>query len=947
MLLTTGIRVRMAIAVCALAACSWAQLRVHPRQDSGDAALTLALRRIGNPATVMICTAHPDDENSALIARLALGEGSRVVVVTATRGDGGQNEIGPEIFDALAVLRTEELAAVHRLDGAEQWFTRAVDFGYSFSVEETLSRWGRDEILGDFVRQMRIHRPDVVLTMHPIGDGGGQHHQTSAKLAAEAARLAGSSEAFPEQLGEGLRPWHVGRVLASTNFGLGAESQPTDSRSAESRRGRGRAARTTDSRADGPGESRPQSRPETWPTKATRVFTVETSVFDPVLGATFAEIGLEARSMHKCQGMAQLLALPSRSSSRFREVWSDGWATAEPTEPRHPRVSILDGIRMGVVGAISPRIPEGSPDRIPDDADIENLADAVAIDDLQDEIRRQFQSGERGRAGTGLLQLKDRLAGLRARLHDRVPPREWTPDAERLVARAEDAAVDAILASRGWRLDVLADDGVVIPGQEVKVGIHAVQHGADPIRLDFIRLVGFSTEKTLPESRPSAELKPGIPWTCTIVGGIPADARFTAPHWRRRADVDRYEFEFDAPFGAAFRPTPFLAQLGIEVGGRRIEIVRPIEFRHPGNIFSGEKRHEILVVPAYSVRVTPEIAAVPAMTSAPVSRSVRVTVTNCRPGPARGAVSLDLPPGWSSDPVQVPLTLQREDESMAVTFDVRVPEGTAPGRAVVQAVFRPAPTDASETPATFTRGFQIVEYPHTTRRHVFHDAAVTFALLDAKFEEGLRVGYVMGVGDDVPTALEQIGARVTLIGEEELAGGDLSRFDVIMTGVRAYERRPDLRSFNQRLLDYASAGGVVLVQYNKTEFNDAQYGPYPAKVTTNRVTDEMAPVTVLQPGHPVFRSPNAIGPETWDGWVQERGTYFLGERDPRYVDLVEMADPFPYNAGAKRGALVEAKVGTGRWVYVGLNLWRQLPSGTPGAYRLLANLIGLKRARDT
>ena len=218
-------------------------------------------------------------------------------------------------------------------------------------------------------------------------------------------------------------------------------------------------------------------------------------------------------------------------------------------------------------------------------------------------------------------------------------------------------------------------------------------------------------------------------------------------------------------------------------------------------------------------------------------------------------------------------------------------------------------------------------------------------VLDVTVAPNLRVGYVMGVGDQVPQAIQQLGVDLTLIGPEELASGDLSVYDVIVTGVRAYERRVDLRANNHRLLAYAEGGGTVLVQYNKFEFNQAQYGPFPAKVGSDRVTDESAPVTVLTPEHPVFSSPNRIGPEAWQDWVQERGLYFLGDRDSRYADLVALEDPFELNRGRKTGALVEARVGKGRWIYIGLGLWRQLPAGTPGAYRLLANLLSLGRSR--
>jgi hypothetical protein len=233
---------------------------------------------------------------------------------------------------------------------------------------------------------------------------------------------------------------------------------------------------------------------------------------------------------------------------------------------------------------------------------------------------------------------------------------------------------------------------------------------------------------------------------------------------------------------------------------------------------------------------------------------------------------------------------------------------------------------------------------HIERRQIVKPAETALKVMNVTVTPGIKLGYIVGAGDQVPPALEQLGARVNFIEPDELAWGDLSKYDVIMTGVRAYERRPDLRAYNRRVLDFVNRGGTVVVQYNKMEFNQAQYGPYPAKVGTGRVTDEQAPVKVLVPAHPVFNFPNRIGQSAWSGWVQERGLYFLGEKDLRYIDLVSMEDPFPDNSGVKLGSLVEARYGKGRWLYVGLGLWRQLPAQVEGAYRLLANLIILPNA---
>jgi hypothetical protein len=291
----------------------------------------------------------------------------------------------------------------------------------------------------------------------------------------------------------------------------------------------------------------------------------------------------------------------------------------------------------------------------------------------------------------------------------------------------------------------------------------------------------------------------------------------------------------------------------------------------------------------------------------------------------------------------VPLSFGHEDEALSARFEVTAPQQAKVGQYTLRAVV----TSPSAPGEKFSEGYEVIEYPHIQRRNVIKRAEAALKVVDVKVTPNLNVGYIVGVGDQVPPALEQLGAKVTYIDEDELAWGDLSKHDVIVTGVRAYERRADLRAYNRRLLDYVSRGGTVIVQYNKTEFNDAEYGPYPAKVSGNRVADELVPVRLLAPADPVFNFPNRIGPSAWAGWVQERGLYFLGEKDPKYVDLVSMTDSFKDNPGEKLGAMVEAKYGRGRWIYLGLGLWRQLPAGTDGAYQLLANLISLPKAKVT
>ena len=852
-----------------------------PRDATGQPGLVLMLRKLATVGTVMLATAHPDDEHNALISRLTHGEGFRVVIATATRGSGGQNEIGPELFHALGVLRTEELLAARRFDGAEQLFGAAVDFGYSFSIEETYEKWGREETVGDFVRLIRHTRPDVIVTMRPTGGGGGQHHQASARLAAEAFTAAGSgagSAAEPE-FGP-ARPWRAARLFQISRYGFGGEPEPSpDARAA----------------------------------------IVETDVYDPVLGHTYAEIGSQARAMHKSQGFGQLLSLPGSFAVTLARVDEDA-----PARAGEPRRSLHDGLDLsleGLAGRFAGAAPP--PALVPG---LRAIADPV-------------RAAGAGRAAGGPDAALDALlAGLRATRELRSRLSSIGLDAQPLfeldfrLHQTEAKFASAVALAHGLRLEALADDGVVTPGQDMHVAVIAANRGARPLEWRHVVFDGLRSASS--DCRPGP-LAAGTFARCQAAVRVPADAPVTAPYWHRDGDRGRHRLETDAPFGLPFRPTPFAARLSFVSGGVPVDVALPVQYRYEGNIFSGEKRMELHVVPAFSVRVRPEIAIVPAQGGG-VAQDVRVTVTSSGPGAATGTVRLVGPDGWAVEPASQPVTFSRADEAVTVRFGLEPAAGAGTGTYEVTAT-------VEANGRTYGDGFEVIEYPHTPRRHRFQPAATRVHVIDVSVPEGLKVGYVMGVGDQVPPAIEQIGASLTMLGAEDLAWGDLSRFDAIVTGVRAYERRADLRAFNHRLLQYAERGGTVIVQYNKFEFNQAQYGPYPVKVSSTRVTDENSPVTVLQPEHPLFVHPNPITSAAWRGWAQERGLYFLGERDPRYVDLIELVEPFELNAGPKRGALVEARTGRGRWIYVGLGLWRQLPAGTEGAYHLLANLISLGR----
>lgn len=880
-----GVLAAAVVAVVVVALPTVAQLRVQPLSDeAGQVGLGLLLRRLSTVGVFMQATAHPDDEYNPQLVMYARGMGYRTILATATRGDGGQNGIGPELFDALGVLRTEELESMHRFDGTEQYFTRAIDFGFTVSLEETMEKWGRDEIIGDYVRLIRMLRPDVVTGLQPQAAGlSHQHHPASALLAREAYRQAADPSRYPEQLKEGLRPWQPKKFYFTAG-------------------------------GFGPGGGQLTAQP------AAGFCQVETAIFDPLLGRTYAEIGAEARSMHKCQGTAQLLALPGPANRRYQLV-----ETTIPGEMDKVEQSLFDGIDTSLPGLV--QYVKGQPPP----ALVEGLAAVSKA--VQEAQARSMSSGPDAAApvlASGLAALRS----LRSQLASMALDEPARSEIDLRLKPKEEDFQQALLLADHVRIETLANDGVVIGGQPITVNVMVGVRSKVPLSVRGVAFDGFDGEGAC---KPGP-IQNGL-YRCESALRIPATARITAPYWKRLPNGARYEFEPAAPFGLPFRPTRFHARLALDVSGTAVTVEKPVEFRYE-NIVSGEKRMELEVVPALAVKLVPEIAIIPLAggTAATADREARVTVTNGGKGATKGDVRLELPAGWRAQPESAPLVFAREDETQTVRFSIRPPAKTTPGTYRIRAV-------ASMGGRAFDRGYQVVEYPHTQRRHLDVPAEATLKVIDVRAAPNLRVGYVMGVGDQVPAAIAQLGAKVTLIDSDELAWGDLSQYDTIVLGVRAYEKRDDLRANNKRLLDYVERGGTLIVQYNRSdsggEFNSAQYGPYPIKVTANRVTDEDAPVTLLVPKHPVFTHPNAIGDAAWKDWIQERGTYFLEQGDPRYVDLLQMDEPFPNNKGMKRGALVEARVGKGRWIYLGLGLWRQLPAGTTGAYQLLANLINL------
>ncbi len=872
------------------AATASAQLEPIP-EETGSLGLALQLRKLSSGTSLLHTAAHPDDEDNGLLVLLSRGRGHRVSLLTATRGDGGQNEIGPELFEAIGILRTEELMAVHRIDGAEQYFTRAYEFGYSFSVEETLQKWGKEETLGDFVRILRTLRPDVVVSLPLEGEGGGQHHQTSALLTKEAFRAAADPARFPEQIADGLRPWQALKLYSRRAVG----------------RGRGRDRK--DEEKEDPAS----------------LLRIDTGQYDPILGRSYHQMGSEARSNHKCQGMGQLQAVAGPHESVFRLEDSVLPTAAAESD-------LFDGIAVGL-------------ERLRDFTDAAFVGEGV--DALRVEVEAANASFDARAPWKTLPPLRRGLALVR-KLRADAARSEISADAKfelehRLRPREEDFE-KAIALAHGIDLLPTSDRGEVTRGSGFRVEVQVTNPSPEPVRILAVRVAtppGFVVAEFEDKENPFPELPAPLAGNGKLHTrfdvAVGAGADYDRPYWKRPdTTIDRFSLIEPEHFGLPWRPPAVAATLTLRSGDVDVTLSKTVQHRYAGRWVGGEKQKQVSVLPRVSVSISPEVVVFPTGAD-DRTRPVSVTARYEGIDPVLGTLRLEAPPGFGVEPAAADLSFERENQAVTVRFRLTPPATVVSGSYRIEAIARLGDEE-------FREGVQSIDYDHIQTRYLFQPAEARVEALDVQVARS-RVGFVEGVGDEVPVAIRQLGAELSFLDEEALAEGDLSQYDVIVTGVRAYLNREDLRAYNRRLLDYVAEGGTLLVQYNKLEFNEAQWGPYPKKVSTNRVTVEEAPISILLPDHPVFTTPNRITDDDWGGWVQERGLYFLAEEgDPRYQDLLASEDPWEYNKGVKKGMLVEARYGKGRWIYVGLGLFRQLPAGVPSAYKLFANLLSLGSA---
>ncbi len=759
-------------------ACLFGYLSILPAQRNltGAVEIKLALDKLNVLGSVLMIAAHPDDENTAMLAYLARGRKARTAYLSTTRGEGGQNLIGSEQGEQLGVIRTQELLAARKVDGAEQYFTSAVDFGFSKTADETIARWGRDEIRGDMMRVIQQFKPDVIILRFSgtPRDGHGQH-QASAIL---------GREAFIQS------SWKAKRLLFNT-FAFTAEQE----REAASAPGR---------------------------------IEIDTGEFDPILGKSFTEVAGVSRSMHHSQGMG----------------------SAERRGPQKNYLTVVEGEKA------SKDIFDGI------DISWKRVEGGAPVGKLLEEAAQTLDISHPEKTVPLLLKARPLIEKIRD---------PW--GAVKLVELDE-----AIALCSGLWLDAAADRYRVIEGDRVNVTLTAINRSRLAWQWNGVPLA-YNQQRTQ-----TVSLKPGEP------------GRFAVTN-----------------------------------GETEIEIERRVNYRYVDPV-EGELTRPVDVVPPVSVNVP--AAAVIFPSSQP--RAVDVQVIANMTG-AGGEVRIELSDGWKAEPAARKFQLAKAGELRVVSFSVTPP----PGDSVVRA--RAVATIGGKNIST---GLRVIAYPHIPPQTLLPPAEIRMVRTEVK-NLARNVGYVMGAGDEVPSALRQIGSNVTLIDPEYMAGGGLSAFDAIVVGVRGYNTRPDLRANHQRLIDYVAAGGTMIVQYNVAEggpFGRStgaldRLGPWPLKVGRERVTVEERPVKFLKPEHPLLNTPNKISPRDFEGWVQERGLYFPSEWDSRYEAILESNDP-----GEKplSGGLLYGRHGKGVYIYTSYVWFRELPAGVPGAYRIFANLLSAR-----
>jgi LmbE family N-acetylglucosaminyl deacetylase len=836
--------------------------QVRPIYDRGTTGLFQALKKLNTSASVLMIGAHPDDEDTALLAYLARGKNARTAYLSLTRGDGGQNIIGQELGESLGVIRTEELLQARRLDGAEQFFTRAYDYGFSKTLAEAKEKWNEQVILCDVVRVLRHFRPLVVVSQFSgtPQDGHGQH-----QFAGYITPLAVKAAADLNQCGSAGSPWIVQKFYVRNR-----------------------------------GQGEPRLR-------------INTGDYDPVLGRSYFEIAMEARSQHKSQEQG-VLELKGEQYSNLNLISGEVKET--------DIFEKLDTSILGVVGHI--QNSEG-----PNRQRLEEMQKIAA------DAMREFD-----------VQAPEKILPHLAKGYDLAVKGEWStraPGTKAFFRDKQKEFAEAIRLAAGIQLDALSDRELIVAGEAALVNVRTFLPIKEGIKGADIKLaVPDGWTVVMAEPKPPPPQQQGFfrretgDFSASFALTVPSTESPSQPYWLKKPRKGEM-FDWSSVGDAAthpFDPDVPRAVVTMDVLGTKVDFERAIEYRFADDV-RGELRRNLDIVPKISVELDQALLIVP-YSEKPQVRRLVMNVTNHSSKPVSGTVSLNInsPADWKYTASSTAFDLKRTGEKASITFEVVIPAKTKAGSYQIKGQAMVGELVANSTIRT-------IAYPHIQTHRLYPQAVTNVKVFDLKTLP-IKIGYIEGSGDRVPEAIRQMGFNVEMISENDLANGNLSKYDTIVVGIRAYQVRPDVVANNKRLLDFANSGGTLIVQYQLPAYAQQNLAPYPMQIGP-RVADENAPVTILQPAHPILSFPNTITDTDFAGWVQERNLYNFSTMNPKYTGLLESHDP---GEAENKGGLVIADVGKGKYIYCSYSLFRQLPAGVPGAYRLFANLLSHPNGRE-
>jgi len=881
-------------------------------QDAGMAGLRLELLRLGTTARLMQVVAHPDDEDGGMLTLEARGRGVSTLLMTLNRGEGGQNKIGSNLSDVLGVLRAEELLASDQYYGVQERFSRVADFGFSKSPEETFAKWGgHDTALADMVRVIRTFRPDVLVARFSGTDRDGHgHHQASSILAKEAFRAAADPQRFPEQIAAGLQPWQAKKFYIGNVCDWGATTCPD----------------------------------EKWTLK------LNTGERNADLGAGYIQFAMQGLRHQMSQGAANwtidpgdrytfyklvdLVIPPSVGKDGHEKDFFDGLNTSlmamapfvsKEKQPSDIRLQLAEITKQVAAAAEAAKGNDGS-------AAITPLMKVVrGLNDVRSEMLA-WRLGAPNISGPAK-GMAERMASA---FLDRIAEKQQ--QAEKALNLALGVSLTADVSSDGGReIHVLKEADAlttVSPGQEFLVAVTLHNGSKLPLAIDHIKLEvpeGWDTirGKTGPEI-----VKPGEDLHADFRLHVPKDAAYTRPYWHRdNPDVEAVNRIDDEKYATLPFPPPALrARVEYSAGGAATKNGITALVVTPFLDDSGKQRaRPLAIVPAFSVMLEPGTQVISTHNGSTSSVAVGITGNVKGDGIKRiGSLHLELPAGWRSEPEQFAMEFTRRGEKQERTFKI-IPAGLQEGRATIRAVFTWGGQDYGE-------GYTLVTREDLGSFYYYQPARQRVSIVDVQAPHDLKVGYIMGAGDDIPIVLKQVGMDVTMIPTETIASTDLSKYGTIVLGIRAYDTQKDIVANNKKLLDFVFAGGTLVVQYDTGvgDFNKGKFTPYSAELSRARVSVEEAPVEILAPHDSIFHYPNTITTKDFEGWVQERGLYFMDKWDDRFTPLLSCHDP---REDAQKGGLLRAQYGKGTYIYAAYAFFRQLPAGVPGAVRLYVNLL--------